>query len=48
MEIDELQENINQIEKEIADPQIYTDFQLMGEKCKLLEEMKQQMRNNFV
>ncbi len=47
MEIDELQENINQIEKEISDPQIYTDFQLMGEKCTLLEEMKQQMSDKY-
>ncbi len=42
-EVDDLQNQINDIEQEILLPEIYTDYQLMNEKCSLLEELKKEM-----
>ncbi len=46
-EVDDLQNQINDIEQEILLPEIYTDYQLMNEKCSLLEELKKEMSDKF-
>lgn len=39
-EIEETEEKISILESEIADPEIGSNFELLNEKCNLLEEMK--------
>lgn len=46
-EIDCIQEKINLLEAEIALPEIFSDYQLMGEKCQLLELLKSDMSEKY-
>lgn len=47
VEIDELQEKINSLEQELLLPEVYSDYQIMTEKCNQLEEFKNIMSEKF-
>lgn len=45
--MEELDKNIEGLELEMIDPNVFSDYQLMQDKCKALEEMKQLQENNL-
>lgn len=46
-EIDKLQNNINVIEEEILNPEVYSNYQIMREKCEILEDYKSKLSEKF-
>lgn len=46
-DIDDLQSQIDNLEKELLLPEIYSDYVVMNEKCKLLEDLKQNMNDKY-
>ncbi|MBQ8960531.1 MAG: ABC-F family ATP-binding cassette domain-containing protein [Ruminococcus sp.] len=46
-ECDELQAQIDALTEEIGREEVYSDYELMNEKCALIEELKQKIDENF-
>ncbi len=46
-EIDELQEKIDMLSEEIAQEEVYTDYELMNAKCREIDELKMKIDENF-
>lgn len=47
IEIDELQLQIDNLEKELLLPEVYSDYVTMNEKCQILENLKNQMNDKY-
>lgn len=46
-EIDVFQEEIDTLTEEISREEVYSNYELMNEKCSRIEELKQQIEDNF-
>ena len=46
-EIDSIQEQIDALTEEISHEEVYSDYELMNEKCSLIEQLKQQTEDLF-
>ncbi len=46
-EIDELQEKIDMLSEEIAQEEVYTDYELMNAKCREIDDLKMKIDENF-
>ncbi|MDE6848707.1 MAG: hypothetical protein K2J44_05120, partial [Ruminococcus sp.] len=46
-EIDGLQAKIDALTEEIAKEEVYSDYELMSTKCTEIEQLKQQIDENF-
>ena len=46
-EIDTIQEQIDALTEEISHEEVYSDYELMNEKCTLIEQLKQQTEDLF-
>lgn len=46
-EIDSFQAEINALTEEISKEEVYSNYELMNEKCTRIEELKQQIEENF-
>ncbi|MDE6502314.1 MAG: ABC-F family ATP-binding cassette domain-containing protein [Ruminococcus sp.] len=46
-EIDDLQAEIDSLTEEISKEEVYSNYSLMNEKCTRIEELKQQIEENF-
>ena len=46
-EIDTIQEQIDALTEEISHEEVYSDYELMNEKCSLIEQLKQQTEDLF-
>lgn len=46
-EIDVFQEEIDALTEEISREEVYSNYELMNEKCSRIEELKQQIEDNF-
>jgi len=45
--IEKLQDDISKIEEEILKPVVYSDYQIMAEKCKIIEDLKAEMASKY-
>jgi ATP-binding cassette subfamily F protein 3 len=46
-QIDDLQQELEDLEAEMASEQVYSDFALMQEKCSRMEAVRQQMEDTL-
>ena len=46
-EIDELQAKIDALNEEISHEEVYSDYELMNSKCLEIEQLKQQIDEDF-
>ena len=46
-EIDELQAQIDALTEEISLEEVYSNYELMNQKCALIEELKNKIDENF-
>ncbi len=47
IEIDEIQQRINSLEAEILLPEVFSDYQLMGEKCSEMDNLKDELSKKY-